>query len=249
MRHAARAIGAIPPLPSRHLNAVIQRWTKTAASAGLPDGVARFFAKTQISADSFRARVFDPDFLARAGGGDGEIARLGAEYFPDPTAISADTLEQFGLCDLALNLPGAMLTKVDRASMAHSLEVRTPFLAHDFVDWALGVPIGMKHRGGVGKYIVREAIRPWLPPGILARGKQGFRLPLAQWFAGDFGAHARSLWRDSGAAGSGFLDSGAVERLFAEHRGGGRDHGRTLYALAMFALWWADRHRGSPAAV
>jgi asparagine synthase (glutamine-hydrolysing) len=241
LRHAARAIGAIPPLPSRQLNAILQRWTKTAASAGLPSGVARFFAKTQISAASFRDRVFDPAFLARTGGGDGEIARLCAEYFPDPTAISTDTLEQFGLCDLALNLPGAMLTKVDRASMAHSLEVRVPMLGQPMIDLALSMPASMKLDGRVGKKVVRDAIAPWLPAGILDRRKQGFQMPLSDWFAGDFGRYAEELWRDSGAREEGIWRRGAVDGVFADHRAGRRDHSRFLYALAVYCLWRVRR--------
>jgi len=237
VRHAAAAIGAIPPLPSRALNAVIQRWTKTAASAGLPDGVARFFAKTQISAAGFRERVFDPGFLARTGGGDGEIARLCAEYSPDPAAISADTLEQFGMCDLTLNLPGAMLTKVDRASMAHSLEVRVPMLGQPMIDLALSMPAHMKLDGRIGKRVVREAIAPWLPAGILDRRKQGFQMPLSAWFAGDFGRYAEELWHDSGARGEGIWQTTAVDRVFADHRAGKRDHSRFLYALAVYCLW------------
>nr|WP_233150613.1 asparagine synthase (glutamine-hydrolyzing) [Sphingomonas sp. BT553] len=237
LRHAARAIGAIPPLPSRALNERIQRWTKTAASAGLPSGVARFFAKTQITAAGFRNRVFTPDFLARAGGGEGEIERLCAEYFPDAGAISADTLEQFGLCDLALNLPGAMLTKVDRASMAHSLEVRVPMLGQPMIDLALGTPVHMKLNGRVGKHVVREAIAPWLPTGILDRRKQGFQMPLSAWFAGDFGRYAEELWRDSGARGESIWHAAAVDRVFADHRAGKRDYSRFLYALAVYCLW------------
>lgn len=237
LRHAARAIGAIPPLPSRSFNAVIQRWTKTAASAGLPDGVARFFAKTQISAAGFRERVFDPGFLTRAGGGAGEIARLAAEYCPDPAGISADTLEQFGWCDLTLNLPGAMLTKVDRASMAHSLEVRVPMLGQPMVDLALSMPAPMKLDGRTGKRVVRQAIAPWLPAGILDRRKQGFQMPLSAWFAGDFGRYAEELWRDSGARGEGIWQAAAVDRVFADHRAGRRDHSRFLYALAVYCLW------------
>ena len=100
------------------------------------------------------------------------------------------------------------------------------------------MPREMKLRNGVGKHVVRKAVEPWLPAGILDRGKQGFQMPLARWFAGDFGGYARSLWHDSGAARSGFLDPAAVEALFAEHRAGARDHGRVLYALSMFSLWW-----------
>lgn len=236
----ARALDRTPAARWGPLGRLRQRVGRLDETAALPDALARFVGKTQITSPSLRADIYDRDFH-RAYDPPGSLIAFRDEYFPDPRILPSDPLERFLHADLTVNLPAAMLTKVDRASMAHSLEVRTPFLAHDFVDWALGVPLRLKHRRGTGKYIVREATRPWLPAGILDRGKQGFQMPLQQWFSGDFGAHARSLWRDSGAAGSGFLDPVAVERLFEEHRGGGRDHGRVLYALAMFALWWADR--------
>jgi asparagine synthase (glutamine-hydrolysing) len=241
VRHSARAVHAIPTLPHRGANEAVQRWTKTAASAGLPSGIARFFAKTQITAAPFRDRVFCADFLRVEGGGRGEIARLAAEYFPDARGISSSTLEQFGMADLALNLPGAMLTKVDRASMAHSLEVRVPMLGQPIVDLALSMPQSMKLAGRTGKHVVREAIAPWLPAGILDRRKQGFQLPLSAWFAGDFGRYAETLWRESGARDEGFWRKAAVDRVFADHRAGKRDHSRFLYALAVYCLWRAGR--------
>ena len=241
VRHAARAVHAIPTLPSRRANEAVQRWTKTAASAGLPSGIARFFAKTQITAAPLRDRVFQPDFLARAGGGRGEIGRLAAEYFPDARGLSRSTLEQFALADLQLNLPGAMLTKVDRASMAHSLEVRVPMLGQPIVDLALSMPQSMKLAGKTGKHVVREAVGPWLPPGIFDRRKQGFQMPLSAWFAGDFGAYAEGLWRSGRARADGFWQVAEVDRLFADHRAGKRDHSRFLYALAVYCLWREGR--------
>ena len=241
VRHAARAVHAIPTLPSRRANEAVQRWTKTAASAGLPSGIARFFAKTQITAAPLRDRVFQPDFLARAGGGRGEIGRLAAEYFPDARGLSRSSLEQFALADLQLNLPGAMLTKVDRASMAHSLEVRVPMLGQPIVDLALSMPQSMKLAGKTGKHVVREAVGPWLPPGIFDRRKQGFQMPLSAWFAGDFGAYAEGLWRSGRARADVFWQVAEVDRLFADHRAGKRDHSRFLYALAVYCLWREGR--------
>jgi len=241
VRHAARAVHAIPTLPSRRANEAVQRWTKTAASAGLPSGIARFFAKTQITAAPLRDRVFQPDFLACAGGGRGEIGRLAAEYFPDARGLSRSSLEQFALADLQLNLPGAMLTKVDRASMAHSLEVRVPMLGQPIVDLALSMPQSMKLAGKTGKHVVREAVGEWLPPGIFDRRKQGFQMPLSAWFAGDFGAYAEGLWRTGRARADGFWQVAEVDRLFADHRAGKRDHSRFLYALAVYCLWREGR--------
>ena len=247
-RRLARSITALPPTPVRRWNYVLQRWQKAVGGAALPDGITRFFAKTQISSPALRKRVYDPAFHAACEGPDAFEA-LRDEYFPDPAAtVSPNTLDQFAYADLTLNLPSCMLTKVDRASMAHSLEVRVPMLSHDFVEWGLTIPRDLTIRGGVGKYILREAIKPWLPEGVVDRRKQGFQIPLAEWFSGDFGAYAEELWTGSGAREAGFLDPRAVADLFREHRSGTRNHGRFLFALAIFSLWW-QRSRGLPSAL
>jgi asparagine synthase (glutamine-hydrolysing) len=246
VRQAARGVLAIPPTPVRSWNRRLHRWQKALGTACLPDGASRFFAKTQITSTALRERIFTPEFRA-AFEAKNAYERLRDEYFPDPAAtISAETVEQYAYADLTLNLPCAMLTKVDRASMAHSLEVRVPLLSRPLVDWAMGVPTSMKIRNRTGKYILREAIRPWMPPGVVDRRKQGFQIPLAEWFDGDFGRYAQELWHDSGAAELGFLRCDQVDEVFSEHRDGKRDHGRFLYALSMFSLWWADR-RSMPA--
>lgn len=240
-RRLAQKVAGWPASPVKALNPALHRVQRALGSAGLPDGVSRFFARTQITSPAMRAKVYDPAFLA-AVEGPHPFERLRDEYFPDPgETISRDPLEQFVHADLALNLPSAMLTKVDRASMAHSLEVRVPMLGASFVNWALTVPTEMKMRADVGKYLVKEAIAPWLPKGYTNLPKRGFAIPLPEWFAGDFGSFARELWHDSGFREAGYLSPAGVDAVFEQHRTGGRDHGRFLYALTIFCLWWTDR--------
>ena len=240
VRGAARHAARIPPLPWPGANRRLQRWQKTAAGLGLADGVARFFSKTQITTPELRRRLFAGTALD---GRDGQAALsdMARSFCPDPDAISTDPLDQFAMCDLQLNLPGAMLTKVDRASMAHSLEVRVPMLSHGMVSLALAMPGRVKLRGGVGKWPVREAVAPWLPANILDRRKQGFQMPLAEWFADDFGGYVEEMWNDGGLRSSGLLNPDAINTLFSEHRTGRRDHARILYAIAIFALWYDRR--------
>jgi asparagine synthase (glutamine-hydrolysing) len=213
-----------------------QRLERQLEAASWPDGYSRFFAKTQITSQSRRKSLYAPDFLSRHG--TGSPGTLRDEYFPAAERQDGSGLQEFLLADMMLHLPGQMLTKVDRASMAHSLEVRVPFLSHKLVDWAMTVPIELKLRHGSGKHILRKAVEPWLPPGVLDRPKQGFKLPLKTWFRGDLGSYARSAWHDSGAGRAGYLDNAAVDALFSEHAAGRQDHSRILYTLAVFALWW-----------
>jgi asparagine synthase (glutamine-hydrolysing) len=144
-------------------------------------------------------------------------------------------------------MPASLLQRLDRASMAHSLEARVPFLSHKFVDWALTVPTDLKLRGKIGKYVLRQAVRPWLPRQVPRGRKLGFQMPLADWFVGGFSDFAYEAWTSSGAADAGFLDPKAVTTLFEEHRQGRANHGRLLYALAMFSCWWKEQRIISPA--
>ena len=234
----AGALAQLPPLPLPKWNYLRQRLAKVAGDALLPDTFQRFFSKYQIAPRAMRAALYRPEFLARLDTGD-ELERLARAYFPAP--VSRDPVENLLYADTVVRLPDDMLTKVDRASMAHSLEVRVPFLAHTFVDFAATMPVDLKLRGATGKWIVRRAVEDWLPPGVLDRPKQGFAIPLAQWVRGDLGRYAESVWRDSRADEAGALRPEAVAALFAEHRSGRADRSQLLYALAMFALWWNGR--------
>jgi asparagine synthase (glutamine-hydrolysing) len=232
-------IDRMPATSSTRLNYLRQHAQRFAEFIRLPDGYQQFFAATQISRSGLRRELCDAEFRMRYEG-EGAYAALEEEYFGTGPAMPGSALEQFLFADLTLNMPSAMLTRLDRGSMAHSLEARVPFLSHKMVDWALNVPVGLKLKRGTGKAILREAVAPWLPADILKRPKQGFQIPHAHWLRGDFGQFARELWHDSGAAKAGYLDVRKVEQLFAEHRDGLADHGRMLYAIAAFGFWWCS---------
>ena len=170
-----------------------------------------------ITPSTVRERLYDHDFRRTLA----SQARdsLADEYFSAAQA-GLSPLEQFVLGDLTVHMPASLLQRLDRSSMAHSLEARVPFLTHSFVDWALTIPADLKLRRGTGKYVLRRAIEPLLPKRALSRTKLGFQMPLADWFIGGFNDFARDAWRSSGAADAGFLDSREVEKLFDEHRAG-----------------------------
>lgn len=232
----ARALGQLPATHSAKLNRVRQYAQRFAEYATLPDGYPQFLAATAMSRRADQQDLLDPEFMRRFEASD----RLAARETEDIAAKfggARSGLDQFLHADLTINLPSAMLTRLDRASMAHSLEARVPFLSHRMVDWALGVPTSLKLRGRTGKFIVRNAVRPWLPDEILKRPKQGFQIPMRAWLRGRFGKLARSIWHDSGASALGYVKAAAVDRLFDEHTRGDADHSRTLYALTVLALW------------
>src|SRR5262252_3844408 len=216
----ASVMAALPPLPVARWNYLRQRAAKIAGDARLPSTFQRFFSKYQLLPRPARAALYRDDFRARLETGD-ELERLAAAYFPAP--VSRDPVENLLYADTIVRLPDDMLTKVDRASMQHSLEVRVPFLSHVFVEFAATVPIDLKLKGSTGKYLVRKAVEPWLPAGALERPKQGFAVPLARWVRGDLGRFAETLWRDARADEAGALKPDAIADLFAEHREGRGD--------------------------
>jgi asparagine synthase (glutamine-hydrolysing) len=227
----------LPTTGSSKWNYQLQNARRFRDSALLGSSYQRFFAATQISTPGLRRRVYEPGFAERSGGA-GEYDRLEAEYFGWDGARDLDPLEQLMLADLTFHMPASLLNRLDRGSMAHSLEARVPFLSREFVDWSLTMPTRMKLRGKVGKYALREAVEPWLPPGALGNRKLGFQIPFAEWFKSDFAIFAREAWNDSGARASGYLKPVIVDQLFAEHEAGLVNHGRALYAIAMFSCWW-----------
>lgn len=230
-------VHAIPVTGSERLNVIRQHARRFAEYVRVPDGYQQFFAATQITSRELRRRIYSPDFWTLHEGEDSYV-RLEQEYFSSPDAPGASALEQFLFADLSLNLPSAMLTRLDRASMAHSLEARVPLLSHKMVDWALTVPEQIKLRGRTGKLILRRAIAPWVPQEILTRPKQGFQIPMAAWLRGRFGDFSREVWAGSGLGEAGYLNRAEVDRLFQEHSQGAADHSRMLYAITAFGIWW-----------
>ena len=136
--------------------------------------------------------------------------------------------------DIMTYLPGDILTKVDRASMAHSLEVRVPFLDHVFVEWAATLPAAMKIRGGERKHVLKRALEPHVPAELLYRPKQGFSIPLARWFRGPLAGRLRAVGDSELLGDTGYFDLGAIRGLIADHQSGARDHSAVLWTLLMF---------------
>lgn len=136
-----------------------------------------------------------------------------------------------------------IMVKVDRASMATSLEVRSPFLDPEIIDFALGLPTNMRHRGLTGKYVLRQLMRGRLPDAILDRRKVGFGLPLNRWLRESQRDLVTDYLSPSRLSGQGIFDPGAVGRLVAEHLSGSADRGHQVWLLLLFQLWherWID---------
>jgi asparagine synthase (glutamine-hydrolysing) len=129
------------------------------------------------------------------------------------------------------------MTKVDVASMAHSLEVRAPFLDHRFVESALAVPTGWKLRGWHDKHILRAAFADLIPGPIARRGKQGFAVPLGAWFRGELSGLLDELLLSREARTRDIFRPREVRRLVEEHRTGQAGHEHRLWALLFLEMW------------
>jgi len=136
--------------------------------------------------------------------------------------------------DLKTYLVGDILTKVDRASMAHALEVRVPILDHQLVDWISGLSPDLKLKGKEGKYIFKKTLEPMLPDEILYRQKMGFAVPLAGWFRGPLREKVRSNLLSSEMLESGLFNQRYLETLVDQHQSGLRDYSASIWTLLMF---------------
>jgi asparagine synthase (glutamine-hydrolysing) len=141
------------------------------------------------------------------------------------------------MLDLQTYLPGDLLPKADIASMAHSLELRSPLLDRRVVELGLSLPDSLKQEGRAGKIALRRAFADSLPPVVAGRGKSGFALPLAHWFRGELQPLARELLLDERARARGWFRPEAVERLLDDHAAGRTDNGHRLWTLTMLELW------------
>jgi len=194
--------------------------------------------------EPLRSQLFSGDFKRRLGGYDpGEVVR---------TAFNVDApldpLQRAQYADVQTYLPGDILTKVDRASMANSLELRSPMLDPEFFAWSFSLPPRRKIAGtGNGKAILKAAMESRLPHDLLYRPKQGFTVPLARWFRGALSEQVQGLADSSPLVHSGLIERETVRRLARGHQGGTQDNSKALWLVWVFDAFLAHS-AGTPRA-
>ena len=211
----------------------LKRFLRSVLPADLPQRHLRMICYfTEEDKEGFYA----PEFLARLG----TSRRSAPDYMARAFAAcpSEDFVNRLLYVDFKTYLPECLMVKMDIAAMANSLEGRSPFLDHEFVEMVYRMPGDWKLRGLRGhKWLLKEAFRDKLPAAIFNRGKMGFGIPLGAWFRGPL----KSYWADhvlgSAALGRGYFKEAALRRLWDEHQSGRRDHGYRLWALLMLELW------------
>ena len=162
------------------------------------------------------------------------------EAAADLLGASADGISELQRLDVRTYLPGDLLLKADLASMAHSLELRSPLLDHAVLELGISLPDRLKVDGRRGKVALRRAFAEALPPQVAGRGKTGFGVPIARWFREDLRTLAGDVLLDETARARGLFRPGAVARLLHEHVSGRADHAHRLWCLLMLELWQRD---------
>jgi asparagine synthase (glutamine-hydrolysing) len=178
--------------------------------------------------------LFSEDFVRKAATLTDPFLQFQRYYDEAP---ASDQLSRLLYLDTKTYLTADILTKVDRMSMATSLEMRCPVLDHEFVEWVAGLPIKYKFRGGVRKYIFKElAKRLGIPSALLDRRKQGFALPLVHWMRDEL-KDMLSILLEPRTLQRGYFKPDAIRRILNEHFSHRRDHSRALWLLLIFELW------------
>ena len=207
------------------------------------NSVDAYFHSVSIFRDDMREALFSTEFKRRLAG----YRAVEVFHGHAQRAETDDPLSMIQYLDMQTYLVGDINTKVDRASMAHALEVREPLMDHALVEWVASLPSSVKIRGGEGKWLLKTAMEPHLPENILYRPKMGFAVPLARWFRGPLRQRVRSALLDGQLAETGFFNRNYLEHLVVEHLAGRRDYSAPLWTLLMFeAFLRVGERAGAP---
>ena len=209
---------------------------KTTFEALARDTVEGYFHGVSLLSDAQRRRLFTPAFTRELQGYRAvDVLRGHAARAPTDDPLS---LVQY--LDMKTYLVGDILTKVDRASMAHALEVREPLLDHELMGWVSGLPAQLKLRGNEGKYLLKKAMQPYLPHDVLYRRKMGFAVPLAAWFRGPLAARIREVVLGERLASTGLFNRAYLRAAVDAHQSARADYSVLLWTVLMFDAFLAQ---------
>lgn len=203
---------------------------KTTFQSMAMDTVEGYYNSMSILRADERAKLFSKDYQASLNG----YSSLDVFRRYGDKVKHLDSMKIAQYIDMKTYLVGDILTKVDRASMAHSLEVRVPLLDHKFVEWAFKTPSEHNLHNGIGKYSFKHALEPHLPEDVLYRKKMGFAVPLADWFKGPLKERLYDRLLSSEMQQSGYFNQKQMKKLIDDHVSGMRDNSAPLWTSMMF---------------
>ena len=231
--------GMVQPL-SRHLPH--GAWGRNYLHNVALDAVDRYIDSVSVFTTLNKRALYTTDFVHELGGDAGPVSQFRDYAFHIETG---DDLDRLLYLDCKTYLPGDILVKVDRMSMAVSLEARAPLLDHKLIEFVARIPASLKMKGLDTKMIFKHAIRDFVPAEILDRPKQGFGLPLQKWINDELRDRVRETLTEQRTRERGYFDSHYINRLLSEHERGRRDHSNALWTLLMLELWHRTYMDGS----
>jgi asparagine synthase (glutamine-hydrolysing) len=233
---ARRILASVPArLPrgsSPAWNDRVARWEKWAADTALPPEDA-YRSKITMTGLQLVRPLLTTEFARRLHA-ENPFRAVDASLSRDG---SGSSLERILYTGMKVSLPGDMLVKVDRMSMANSLEVRVPLLDHVLAEFVVRLPVATRFPRWRLKGLLRDTMADLLPPEVVRQRKHGFTIPLAAWFRGDLARFAADTLLSPEARGRRFFEPAAVERFLRDHAQGERNLGEAIWAMLMFELW------------
>ncbi|WP_374411903.1 XrtA/PEP-CTERM system amidotransferase [Novosphingobium colocasiae] len=220
------ALGAVYPKADWAPRPLRAKTTLLSLAGDSAQGYARALS---FAPPELRESLYSPDYLRLRGDYRAEDQMLALMR----TAPARSGLDRAQYADLKFWLPGDILTKVDRTSMAVALEAREPLLDHRLIEFAASLPENLRVRGGQGKWLMKHTMRRFLDDDILFRPKQGFVTPIARWFRGPLAGAAGAIADSAALAGTGWFDTRRLATIAEAHRTGRADHSRLLWQLLM----------------
>lgn len=210
---------------------ILRKVAKLAKLLSMDDD-KRFASLRLVNEDAIRKTIYTTSFAS-------EINKTPVNYLADfyKTANAVNDLDRYLFVDTMSYLPEELLVKVDRSSMAHSLECRAPLLDQDFVEFAARLPVDYKLRGATEKFILKESFKEFFPKGFLHRKKQGFSVPLNSWFRNELRSYVYDIINSKSLRELGVLNIDAVMVLVDEHMKGARNYQDLIWNCLILAEW------------
>ncbi|WP_334064092.1 asparagine synthase (glutamine-hydrolyzing) [Alteromonas genovensis] len=227
----AKIVGTLP--------GAIGRKGKSLLTSLSHDAAMGFFITNSMMTDDMWNKLVKPDVAATLNG-----------YHPSQYTLDMynkadgpDHLSKILYTDIKTYMTGDILVKVDRMSMANSLEVRAPILDYQVAEFAATLPSSQKYRDGEKKYLLKEVFKPFIPDSLLYRKKMGFSTPLDEWFRGEIKALSESKLLQCNRGLNEVFNTASINSIWQEHQSRSKDHGIVLWSMLMYQMWY-DRYAG-----
>jgi asparagine synthase (glutamine-hydrolysing) len=242
----AARVGRFPRALTRVATRVLDRLEESSGDDGWPARLApvvrtahapdweRYPLWFSFFTDAEKARLYTPEFRSRLQRRTAPTVIRDRYVASDGTTVTERLLD----VDTQTYLPDDLLVKIDIATMAHSLEARSPLLDHSFMELAASLPSDGKLSRGATKRLFKDALRDWLPGEVIDRRKMGFSVPLASWFRGELRELPREVLLDGQATGRGLFETPEVERLIETHQSSSKDYSNHIWALIQLEMWF-----------